>query len=62
MYFSKQVLEVLQIFSPCLVLLRQKVFDNVAESFDPDAQGVKRDPRLRPHGTRMQLAGCVPPL
>ena len=39
-YFPKQVLHVLQIGTPCLVLLGQKIFDDVAESFDPDAQGV----------------------
>src|SRR5579864_5537643 len=43
MYIAQQVLQMLQIIGPSLMLSGQKVFDDIPEPFDADAQGVESD-------------------
>ncbi len=43
MHFPQQILNVLEIFSPALILLRQEVFYDVTEPLDADAQLMQGD-------------------
>ena len=44
-YLAQQVLHVLQVVAPGLVLLGEKILDDVPEPFDPDPQSVERNLR-----------------
>src|SRR5947209_4488816 len=39
--FAEEVLQVLEVVAPKLVFLRKKIFDDIAEAFDADAQAVE---------------------
>ncbi len=52
----------LQVMAPQLMLDWQKVFDDVAEAFDPDAQRMQRNLRAVAHGAGVKFASRGPAL
>lgn len=60
--FAKQILHRLQVVAPGLVLLGQEILHDVAQTFDADAQGVKRNLGAVAKGAVVEIAGGGPTL
>jgi hypothetical protein len=62
MKLPKNILKTPEVLAPCVVALRQKIFDGVAEAFQSDAQPVTGDSAAVPESLAVKLIGCMPAL